>query len=69
MPRHESRELVDTVDGKRIKVVRREERLLDKVQVEGTVADLDRRIAWLTQQLAEAEEARDDLADMQDDLE
>ena len=68
MPLSERREVVDTPDGKRIKITRTEERLLDETEVEYTIANLSDRIARLEAELAEAKAARDDLVSKQPQL-
>ena len=62
--RNETREVVDTPKGKRLKVVhtRTDERLMDEAQVEAAIENIDNRIARMEAELVDLRAARDDLA-------
>ncbi|HUU90099.1 MAG TPA: hypothetical protein VM238_02695 [Phycisphaerae bacterium] len=62
--RNETREVVDTAKGKRLKVVhtRTDERLMDEAQVQAAIENIDNRIARMEAELVDLRAARDDLA-------
>ena len=62
--RNETREVVDTPKGKRLKVVhtRTDERLMDEAQVQAAIENIDNRIARMEAELVDLRAARDDLA-------
>ena len=68
MARDQSREIIDTPGGKRLKVVETEtrENVLDRDAVDRALQYLDGRIAHLTAQLAALQAERDDLAAKRD---
>ena len=62
--RNETREVVDTPKGKRLKIVhtRTDERLMDEAQVQAAIENIDNRIAQMEAELVDLRAARDDLA-------
>ena len=62
--RNETRDIVDTPKGKRLKVVhtRTDERLMDEAQVQAAIENIDNRIARMEAELVDLRAARDDLA-------
>ena len=62
--RNETRDIVDTPKGKRLKVVhtRTDERLMDEAQVQAAIENIDKRIARMEAELVDLRTARDDLA-------
>ena len=62
--RNETRDVVDTPKGKRLKVVhtRTDERLMDEAQVQAAIENIDNRIARMEAELVDLRAARDDLA-------
>ena len=68
MARDQSREIIHTPEGKRLKIVETEttENVLDRDAVDRALLYLDGRIAHLTAQLAALQAERDDLAAKRD---
>ena len=62
--RNETRDVVDTPKGKRLKVVhtRTDERLMDEAQVQAAIENIDNRIARMEAELVDLRAAQDDLA-------
>jgi len=62
--RNETREVVNTPKGKRLKIVhtRTDERLMDEAQVQAAIENIDKRIARMEAELVDLRAARDDLA-------
>ena len=62
--RNETRDVVDTPKGKRLKIVhtRTDERLMDEAQVQAAIENIDNRIARMEAELVDLRAARDDLA-------
>ena len=62
--RNETRDVVDTPKGKRLKIVhtRTDERLMDEGQVQKAIENIDNRIAQMEAELVDLRAARDDLA-------
>jgi hypothetical protein len=69
MARRETHEVVDTPRGKRMKIIRAEERVLDRDEVGNAIDNLNDRIDRLQDELADAIEARDDLIAKRAELE
>lgn len=62
--RNETRDIVDTPKGKRLKIVhtRTDERLMDEAQVQAAIENIGNRIARMEAELVDLRAARDDLA-------
>ena len=62
--RNETRDVVDTPKGKRLKIVhtRTDERFMDEAQVQAAIENIDNRIARMEAELVDLRAARDDLA-------